>query len=86
MRLLPEPTAAAISFGAEQMEPGEAKTIMVFDLGGGTFDISILSICDGCFMKVTKGGDGFRQPERPRRFTAHRFDVAAYSLVRTQSH
>jgi len=56
-RLLPEPTAAAISFGVDNMQAGEAKTVMVYDLGGGTFDISILTISDGQFIEQGKGGD-----------------------------
>ena len=57
LRLLPEPTAAAIAFGLQDMAATDAKTVMVFDLGGGTFDISILSIAGGQFMEITKGGD-----------------------------
>ena len=57
LRLLPEPTAAAVSFGIHEMHREENRTIMVFDLGGGTFDLSILSVADGQFMEVTKGGD-----------------------------
>jgi len=56
LRLLPEPTAAALSFGLE-LGPDESRTIMVFDLGGGTFDISVLSFSGGSFMEITKGGD-----------------------------
>jgi len=56
-RLLPEPTAAAISFGVDALAQGEAKTILVFDLGGGTFDISVLTIVDGQFIEQGKGGD-----------------------------
>ncbi len=56
-RLLPEPTAAAISFGVDTLAEGEANTILVFDLGGGTFDISILTIVDGRFIEQGKGGD-----------------------------
>ncbi|MEN8260889.1 MAG: Hsp70 family protein, partial [Pseudomonadota bacterium] len=56
-RLLPEPTAAAISFGVDALAEGEANTILVFDLGGGTFDISILTIADGQFIEQGKGGD-----------------------------
>ncbi len=56
-RLLPEPTAAAISFGVDALAAGEAKTILVFDLGGGTFDISVLTIVDGQFIEQGKGGD-----------------------------
>lgn len=57
LRLLPEPTAAALSFGLEELDENELRTIMVFDLGGGTFDISVLSCAGGSFMEVTKGGD-----------------------------
>ena len=56
LRLLPEPTAAALSFGLE-LGPDEARTLMVFDLGGGTFDISVLNFSGGSFMEITKGGD-----------------------------
>ncbi len=56
-RLLPEPTAAAISFGVDSMAVGEAQTILVFDLGGGTFDLSVLTIADGQFIEQGKGGD-----------------------------
>lgn len=56
-RLLPEPTAAAISFGVDNLSPGEARTVMIFDLGGGTFDLSILSVSDGQFIEQGKGGD-----------------------------
>ncbi len=57
LRLLPEPTAAALSFGIENLGKDDFRTIMVFDLGGGTFDISILSLAGGSFMEITKGGD-----------------------------
>jgi molecular chaperone DnaK len=57
LRLLPEPTAAALSFGIENLGKDDFCTIMVFDLGGGTFDISILSLAGGSFMEITKGGD-----------------------------
>ena len=57
LRLLPEPTAAALSFGIGELDKDEARTIMVFDLGGGTFDISVLSFAGGSFMEITKGGD-----------------------------
>jgi len=57
LRLLPEPTAAALSFGLKELDNNAARTIMVFDLGGGTFDISVLSFAGGSFMEITKGGD-----------------------------
>ena len=57
LRLLPEPTAAALSFGLGELDKNGSRTMMVFDLGGGTFDISVLSFAAGNFMEVTKGGD-----------------------------
>ncbi len=56
-RLLPEPTAAAISFGVDNIKEDDAKTVLVFDFGGGTFDISVLTISGGQFIEQGKGGD-----------------------------
>jgi len=56
-RLLPEPTAAAISFGVDNIKENDAKTVLVFDFGGGTFDISVLTISGGQFIEQGKGGD-----------------------------
>jgi endoplasmic reticulum chaperone BiP len=54
-RILNEPTAAAIGYGLNK--PGEEKNILVFDLGGGTFDVSILSMMDGVFEVASINGD-----------------------------
>lgn len=56
-RLLAEPTAAAISYGFDKMIPGETKQILVYDFGGGTFDLSILMALDGQFIESGSGGD-----------------------------
>ncbi len=56
-RLLSEPTAAAISFGVDNIKEDDAKTVLVFDFGGGTFDISVLTISGGQFIEQGKGGD-----------------------------
>jgi len=56
-RLLPEPTAAAISFGVDNVKGDKAKTVLVFDFGGGTFDLSVLIISGGQFIEQGKGGD-----------------------------
>lgn len=56
-RLLAEPTAAAISYGFDKMVPGESKQVLVYDFGGGTFDLSILMAMDGQFIESGSGGD-----------------------------
>lgn len=64
LRIINEPTAAALAYG---LDKGEDHTILVFDLGGGTFDVSILELGDGVFeVKATSGnnrlgGDDFDQ-------------------------
>ncbi|MCH8091007.1 MAG: molecular chaperone DnaK [Proteobacteria bacterium] len=56
LRIINEPTAAALAYGLEKKENG---TIAVYDLGGGTFDISILEIGDGVFEVKSTNGDTF---------------------------
>ena len=54
-RIINEPTAAAIAYGLEKQGQGE-KNVLIFDLGGGTFDVSLLTIDDGIFeVKATNG-------------------------------
>ena len=55
MRIINEPTAAAIAYGLDQK--GGEKNILIFDLGGGTFDVSLLSIEDGIFEVKATAGD-----------------------------
>lgn len=55
LRIINEPTAAAIAYGLDKK--GKEKTILVFDLGGGTFDVSLLSIEDGVFEVIATNGD-----------------------------
>lgn len=54
MRIINEPTAAALAYG---MDKENDQRIMVFDLGGGTFDVSILEISDGVFEVLATNGD-----------------------------
>jgi molecular chaperone DnaK len=54
-RILAEPTAAALAYGLDKL--GEQKKIAVFDLGGGTFDVSILEMRDGVFQVLATAGD-----------------------------
>ena len=56
LRIINEPTAAALAYGLEKQD---GKTIAVYDLGGGTFDISILEIGDGVFEVKATNGDTF---------------------------
>jgi len=56
LRIINEPTAAALAYGMEKKKSG---TVAVFDLGGGTFDISILEIGDGVFEVKSTNGDTF---------------------------
>jgi len=56
LRIINEPTAAALAYG---LEKDDGKTIAVYDLGGGTFDISILEIGDGVFEVKSTNGDTF---------------------------
>ena len=54
-RIINEPTAAAIAYGLDKKDQGE-RNVLIFDLGGGTFDVSLLSIEDGIFeVKATNG-------------------------------
>lgn len=57
LRIINEPTAAALAYGLDKAE--ESKTIAVYDLGGGTFDVSILEIGDGVFEVLSTNGDTF---------------------------
>jgi molecular chaperone DnaK len=56
LRIINEPTAAALSHG---IDSNEAKTVVVFDLGGGTFDVSILDIGDSVFEVKSTNGDTY---------------------------
>jgi len=56
LRIINEPTAAALAYG---LEKDDGKTIAVYDLGGGTFDVSILEIGDGVFEVKSTNGDTF---------------------------
>ena len=64
-RIINEPTAAALSYGIDKTD--KEQTVLVYDLGGGTFDVSILSLADGTFEVVSTagnnnlGGDDFDQ-------------------------
>jgi molecular chaperone HscA len=57
LRIVNEPTAAALAYGIDRSTPPDGETIAVYDLGGGTFDISVLRIQDGIFEVLSTNGD-----------------------------
>ncbi len=56
VRIINEPTAAALAYGLDK-SAGADQTILVFDLGGGTFDVSVLELGDGVFEVKSTNGD-----------------------------
>lgn len=56
LRIINEPTAAAIAYGLDKKAAGE-RNVLIFDLGGGTFDVSVLTIEDGIFEVKSTAGD-----------------------------
>ena len=56
LRIINEPTAAAIAYGLDK-KVGQERHVLIFDLGGGTFDVSVLTIEDGIFEVKSTAGD-----------------------------
>jgi len=78
LRIINEPTAAALAYGMDQKKGG---TIAVYDLGGGTFDVSVLEIGDGVFEVKSTNGDTFLGGED---FDARVIDYLADEFKREQ--
>ena len=79
-RLLAEPTAAAISYGADKLSADEDKIFLVYDFGGGTFDLSILVASGGNFIESGTGGDRWLGGDDiDRLLTEHVLDEVAKS-------
>ncbi len=57
LRIINEPTAAAIAYGLDQAKDSTEKNILIYDLGGGTFDVTLLNIEDGVFEVKSTAGD-----------------------------
>ncbi|CAL1392449.1 unnamed protein product [Linum trigynum] len=57
VRIINEPTAAALAYGVKQLDPDTKRNILVYNLGGGTFDVSVLEIHNGIFQVRATGGD-----------------------------
>lgn len=71
LRIINEPTAAAIAYGLDKKTEGE-KNVLIFDLGGGTFDVSLLTIEDGIFeVKSTAGDTHLGGEDFDNRLVAH---------------
>ena len=69
-RIINEPTAAALAYGLDK--GAEEQTVLVFDLGGGTFDVSLLEISDGVFeVKATKGDNRLGGDDWDQRIVDH---------------
>lgn len=72
LRIINEPTAACLAYGLER---NETKTIAVYDLGGGTFDVSILEMMDGVFeVKATNGDTSLGGEDVDAMITQHFID------------
>jgi molecular chaperone DnaK len=78
-RIINEPTAAALAYG---LDKEEEQTILVFDLGGGTFDVSILTLGEGVFeVKATSGNNWGRMPLATRRLGGgSRSEMSGYDI------
>jgi molecular chaperone DnaK len=59
LRIINEPTAAALAYGVDKQKPGKSEKVAVYDLGGGTFDITILELNSGVFEVKATNGDTF---------------------------
>ena len=57
LRIINEPTAAAIAYGIDTASEKGEKNILIFDAGGGTFDVTVMNICEGIFEVLATGGD-----------------------------
>jgi molecular chaperone DnaK len=56
-KILSEPTAVAIAYGVDELAPGNAKTVLIYQFGRESFDLSILNILDGQYLEMGIGGD-----------------------------
>ena len=82
LRLLNEPTAAAIAYGLDNAAEG---TFVVYDLGGGTFDVSILQLSKGLFeVKATGGNSALGGDDFDHRMLCHLIEVNSLSITNAQ--
>ena len=82
LRVITEPTSAAIAYGLDKKSSSEEKNILIFDLGGGTFDVSVLSIDGGDFeVKSTAGDTHLGGEDFNNRMVNHFLQVITNSLL-----
>jgi len=75
LRIINEPTAAAIAYGLDKVENGEKRNVLIFDLGGGTFDVTLLAIEGGIFeVKATSGDTHLGGEDFDNRLVSHFID------------
>ena len=72
LRIINEPTAAAIAYGLDKTNDGKEKNVIIFDFGGGTFDVSLLAIDGGIFeVKATSGNNHLGGSDLDNRLVEH---------------
>jgi heat shock 70kDa protein 1/2/6/8 len=75
LRIINEPTAAAIAYGLDKVEGAEERNVLIFDLGGGTFDVTLLTINGGIFeVKATNGDTHLGGEDFDNRLVNHFID------------
>ena len=84
LRVINEPTAAAIAYGLDKKSSSQEKNILIFDLGGRTFDVSILSIDGGVFeVKATEGDTHLGGEDFDNRMVNHFLQVEFVTFTGT---
>lgn len=75
LRIINEPTAAAIAYGLDKVDEGKERNVLIFDLGGGTFDVTLLTIDGGIFeVKATNGDTHLGGEDFDNRMVNHFID------------
>lgn len=93
LRIINEPTAAAIAYGLDKKIQGE-RNVLIFDLGGGTFDVSLLTIEEGIFeVKATAGDTHLGGEDFDNRLVNHfvqefkrKYKKGMFTLLRSLNH
>ena len=85
LRVINEPTAAAIAYGLDKKSSSKEKNILIFNLGGGTFDVSILNIDGGVFeVKATAGDTHLGGEDFDNRMVNHFVQVILITFLSQQ--